>query len=82
VVRCFLHPAFWLKPGLRPRGFEGHRVLLVTDPGIRAAGHEERTIDYLQHAGMEVVVFDQVRENPTTKDVALAVEAAREEKSI
>ena len=56
----------------------GHRVLLVTDPGIRAAGHEERTIDYLSHAGMEIIIFDRVRENPTTKDVALAVEAARE----
>lgn len=56
----------------------GHRVLLVTDPGIRSAGHEERAIGSLRKAGLEVFVFDQVRENPTTRDVALAVEAARD----
>jgi alcohol dehydrogenase len=56
----------------------GTRVLLVTDPGIRSAGHEDRAIDSLRRAGLEAVVFDRVRENPTTRDVALAVEAARE----
>lgn len=71
-------PGVLAQIGIEAARLGGHRVLLVTDPGIRAAGHEERTIDYLEHSGMEVVVFDQVRENPTTKDIALAVEAARE----
>ena len=55
----------------------GKRALLVTDPGLRAAGHEERTVGYLRDAGVEVFVFDETRENPTTKDVARCVEVAR-----
>ncbi len=52
------------------------RVLLVTDPGLRAAGHEARCLDYLKAAGIEVIVFDEVRENPTTRDVDRAVRVA------
>jgi alcohol dehydrogenase len=72
-------PGMVAQVGAEAARLGGKRILLVTDPGIRAAGHEERCLDYLQHAGLEVVIFDQVRENPTTRDVALAVEAAREE---
>ncbi len=52
------------------------RVLLVTDPGLRDAGHEARCLDYLKAAGIEVIVFDEVRENPTTRDVDRAVRVA------
>ncbi|MFV1994830.1 MAG: iron-containing alcohol dehydrogenase, partial [Verrucomicrobiales bacterium] len=45
------------------------RVLLVTDPGIRAAGHEDLVMESLSGAGLEIVVFDEVKENPTTEDV-------------
>ncbi|MFT5470555.1 MAG: alcohol dehydrogenase [Verrucomicrobiales bacterium] len=55
----------------------GKRALLVTDPGLRAAGHEARTVGFLREAGLEVFVFDETRENPTTKDVARGVEVAR-----
>jgi len=71
-------PGMVAQVGTEAARLGGKRVLLVTDPGIRAAGHEERCLDYLQFAGLEVVIFDQVRENPTTKDVALAVAEARE----
>jgi alcohol dehydrogenase len=47
----------------------GHRALIVTDPGIVAAGHVDRARHALEGAGVQVVVFDQVRENPTTRDV-------------
>ena len=86
-VRAFEHvpggkvlfaPGVLAQVGNEAARLGAHRALLVTDPGIRAAGHEERTIDYLVHAGLEVIVFDRVRENPTTRDVSLAVEAARE----
>lgn len=50
-------------------------VMLVTDPGIRAAGHEERVLNSLKKAGLEVFVFDEVRENPTTEDVDRCVAA-------
>src|SRR5882672_6117367 len=51
------------------------RVLLVTDPGIVAAGHAERVRRRLEAAGLAVVVFDKARQNPTTKcvDDCLAV---------
>lgn len=47
----------------------GGRVLLVTDGGLRDAGHEARALTILREAGLEVQVFDDVRPNPTTTDV-------------
>ncbi len=58
-------------------GLGGHRVLLVTDAGIVRAGHAARAVSRLQAAGLAVSVFDAVRENPTTLDVARGLEAAR-----
>jgi alcohol dehydrogenase len=54
------------------------RVLMVSDPGIVKAGHSGRAIAYLQEAGLETLLFDQVRENPSTKDVDDCVVVARE----
>jgi alcohol dehydrogenase len=59
------------------RRLGGSRALLVTDPGIAKAGHAEWVSSYLGRAGLEVVLFDDVHENPTTADVARCVEAAR-----
>jgi alcohol dehydrogenase len=59
------------------RELGGRRVLVVTDPGIVRAGHAARAVEALRAAGLAVAVFDQVRENPTTLDVARCVEAAR-----
>jgi len=58
-------------------GLGGRRVLLVTDAGIVRAGHAARAVSRLQAAGLAVTVFDAVRENPTTLDVARGLEAAR-----
>lgn len=58
-------------------GLGGRRVLLVTDPGIVQAGHAARAESLLRASGLEVAVFDSVRENPTTLDVARALEKAR-----
>jgi alcohol dehydrogenase len=54
------------------------KVLLVTDPGIVAAGHAERVRVRLESAGLKVTCFDRARENPTTKcvDDCLAVAKA------
>ena len=54
-----------------------HRVLLVTDAGIVAAGHATRARDLLGNAGLEVSVFDGVRENPTTLDIDRCLAVAR-----
>ena len=53
------------------------RALVVSDPGIIAAGHTQRAIDALVAAGIETQVFDGVHENPSTDDVAAGVAMAR-----
>jgi alcohol dehydrogenase len=53
------------------------RVLLVTDPGLEAAGHPQRALASLNGAGLEVHIFDDVEENPTTKHVEAGVSFAR-----
>jgi alcohol dehydrogenase len=45
------------------------RVLLVTDPGLEAAGHPQRAERSLRDAGLEVFIFDEVEENPTSLHV-------------
>lgn len=55
----------------------GTRVLLVTDPGLEKAGHPQHAEQRLREAGLEVFIFDKVRENPTTKQVDVGVEFAR-----
>jgi alcohol dehydrogenase len=55
----------------------GTRALLVTDPGIVAAGHLDRARRALNASGVNVAIFDAVKENPTTREVDQCVEAAR-----
>ena len=57
----------------------GARVLLVTDPGIVAAGHVQRAESSLAAAGVHVARFDRVVENPTVEVVDACVAAARQE---
>jgi alcohol dehydrogenase len=59
------------------RELGARKVLLVTDAGLAAAGHEAHAIRALEAAALEVVVFDGVHENPTTRDVDACVEVAR-----
>lgn len=53
------------------------RALVVTDPGVRRAGHADRGVASLESASLAVEVFDGVHENPTTAHVAAGVEIAR-----
>ena len=53
------------------------RALVVSDPGIIAAGHTQRGIDALLKAGIETHLFDGVSENPTTDNVEAGVALAR-----
>ncbi len=57
------------------REFSKGSVLLVTDPGLVAAGHAQRVIDSLGACGLAVEVFASVQENPTTA----CVEACRKQ---
>ena len=63
--------------GVLARELGGKHVLLVTDKGLAAAGHPARAIGFIEAAGLHVTIFDEVRENPTTLDVARCVEVAR-----
>lgn len=53
------------------------RALVVSDPGVVAAGHTARGIAALERAGIATHLFDAVHENPTTDDVVAGVKAAR-----
>jgi len=58
------------------RALPASRVLLVTDPGVAAAGHADRLQNILIEAGLEVFRFDDVRPNPTTRCVEACVDRA------
>lgn len=58
------------------RELGARRALIVTDAGIVGAGHVAHAQKALQAAGVGFVVFDGVRENPTTRDVDNCLEAA------
>ncbi|HEV3255841.1 MAG TPA: iron-containing alcohol dehydrogenase [Gemmataceae bacterium] len=55
----------------------GTRVLLVTDPGLEAAGHPQRAVASLRDAGLDVWVFDHVEENPTTRHIEAGLVVAQ-----
>src|SRR5216117_2008671 len=59
------------------RGLGAKVVLVVTDPGIVTAGHADWVEHILQSCGLGVLVFDEVRENPTTRDVDKCREVAK-----
>jgi alcohol dehydrogenase len=54
----------------------GRRAMLVTDPGIAAAGHVERALASFAGMPVETTVFDGVAENPTTTHVETGCELA------
>jgi alcohol dehydrogenase class IV len=53
------------------------RALVVTDPGVLAAGACAAVLDALRPAGVEVDVFDAVPPNPSTACVEGGVLVAR-----
>jgi alcohol dehydrogenase class IV len=53
------------------------RVLVVSDPGIVAAGHTERGMAALRRGGIETHLFEGVEENPTTDNVDAGLTLAR-----
>ncbi len=58
------------------RGLGVHRALVITDPGIVAAGHVQRGLDSLRKSNIDAMLFDGARENPTTDDVAAGLKMA------
>jgi alcohol dehydrogenase len=60
------------------RELGGSRVLVVTDPGLEAAGHPTRALASLAEANVTAFVFDGVEENPTTVHVERGLAVATE----
>jgi alcohol dehydrogenase len=59
------------------RSVGGTRVLLVTDPGLEHVGHPQRAAKIMRDAGLEIFIFDGVKENPTEREVDAGVVSAR-----
>jgi len=55
----------------------GRCALLVTDPGVSAAGHADRARESLERASIKTLVFGAVEENPTSRHVDEGVRFAR-----
>lgn len=76
-VRAVFGPGALAQLGQLAQEQGATRVLLVSDPGIVAAGHTERAVQSMRECGLDVLVFDGVQENPTTAHVEAGVVAAR-----
>lgn len=59
-------------------GVAAPRVLVVTDPGVRAAGHADDVAERVRAAGGEAIVFDAVHVEPTDASIDEAVTFGRE----
>ncbi|WP_068123992.1 hydroxyacid-oxoacid transhydrogenase, partial [Nocardioides massiliensis] len=70
------HDVVQLADGVRTRPA---RVLVVTDPGVRAAGHADAVAERVRAAGAGAVVFDAVHVEPTDVSIDDAVSFGREE---
>jgi len=92
MAACDLPGEFEVRPGPRlvvgpgavgrlgalARQLGAGRAVVVSDPGIVAAGHTAAAVESLAAAGVVSSVFSAFGENPTTADVAAGAEAARE----
>jgi len=77
LTRVIFGPGSLARLGELTREQGGSRVLLVTDPGLKAAGHPQRAVNFLEEAELKVFVYDSVEENPTTRHVAACLDFAR-----
>ncbi|MBL8822460.1 MAG: iron-containing alcohol dehydrogenase [Planctomycetia bacterium] len=80
LTRVLCGPGVLARVGDCVRDLGGKRIMLVTDPGLEEAGHAQRAEQYLRQAGLPVIVFDAVEENPTTKHVNQGLAVAQREK--
>ncbi|MEO6471222.1 MAG: iron-containing alcohol dehydrogenase, partial [Aeromicrobium sp.] len=57
--------------------FNARRVLLITDPGVAATGTPGQLAGELRAAGLDPIVFDRSRIEPTDGSLIEAIEFAR-----
>ncbi|MFA6671868.1 MAG: alcohol dehydrogenase-like regulatory protein ErcA [Methanoculleus sp.] len=65
--------------GRYARNFRMKQVLLVTDPGVRAAGWADAVGESLTEAGVSFTIFDAVSVNPRAGEVMSGMEVYRAE---
>ena len=61
--------------------FGARRVLLVTDSGVMETGHPSRIAEQVWQRGIEVVIFDRARVEPTDESLNEAIDFARDASS-
>ena len=61
------------------RDLGSRKVVVVTDAGLRGAGHVDRALKSLDSAGVRAVVFDRVDPNPSSAHVEAGREIAAAE---
>ncbi|MSU77288.1 MAG: iron-containing alcohol dehydrogenase [Gemmataceae bacterium] len=76
-TRVMFGPGTLNRLGELARELGATRALLVTDPGLEAVGHPQRARQSLLDAGLQVHLFDDVEENPTSKHVDIGVRFAK-----
>ena len=67
--------------GLAASGAPGTPVLLVVDPGLRGTGMIDTARAALRTAGLGVLLFDDIKSDPTMAQVDEAAQLARREKA-
>lgn len=76
--RVFFGRGMARKIGEIVKRFKAEKVMVVTDPGILAAGLDSPVLQGLHSAGLETAVFHDVVPDPTTKNVEDGVELAKQ----
>lgn len=61
--------------------YGARRVLLVTDPGVMATGHPTRIAEQVWQHGIETVIYDQARVEPTDESMQAAADFALDAES-
>ncbi|MEM1182401.1 MAG: iron-containing alcohol dehydrogenase [Acidobacteriota bacterium] len=77
VRRVVCAPGAALDLGAECRALGVDHLLLVTDPGLIEIGLISPVLGALREAGLQVTLFDQVKEDPPEETVAAAVERGR-----
>src|SRR6266545_1428685 len=65
--------------GRYAKNYGARRVLVVTDPGVTAAGWTEEVVSSLREAGLDHVVFDAITANPKADEVMSGAGLYRQE---
>ncbi len=87
TVFTYAAPALKFGPGASAEvghdlaAFGARRVLLVTDPGVMETGHPSRIAEQVWQHGIEVVIFDRARVEPTDESLNEAIDFARDASS-